>query len=59
MLSRGSSGSVLRPSPKSVTIMKFLSSIEVVNGQVVKNMSVPTGSGVNNYRDSRRRTLEH
>jgi hypothetical protein len=29
-----------------------------VNGQVVKEMSAPTESGVINYRDSRRRTLE-
>jgi hypothetical protein len=33
--------------------MNCLSSIEaVVNGQVVKNMSVPTESVVINYRDS-------
>jgi hypothetical protein len=30
----------------------------VVNGQVVKKVSVPTEPGIINYRDSRRRTLE-
>lgn len=50
-----SNGSALRASLKSVNTMNRLSLIEaVVNEQVIKKMTAPKESGVNNYRDSMR-----